>query len=115
MHVNRNSYHYCKKCKEFHQLLLSNWEFRTLVSGERVPYRCKMARRLAYKEGRGDKVSKVYYRKQSQNQKNFIVQRKRLRRDFNRGNLSEAEFDEQLAIIKEIFHAKEHSTQGQSP
>jgi hypothetical protein len=106
MRINRNSYKYCIHCKTWHLILLNIWEFRPNAAGERVPYRCKIARRNRYAEGKGDVGSKVYYKNLTKRERRFLIQYKRLRREFNRGNITEVELLTKTEVVRKAIYAK---------
>jgi|WetSurMetagenome_2_1015567.scaffolds.fasta_scaffold29844_4 hypothetical protein len=85
-------YKWCIHCKEFHQICYRIWEFRKNSEGIRTPYRCKIARRKRYNGKEKERMAK-YYANMAPNKKLFVNERKRLRKQFNNGTITEAEFN----------------------
>ena len=67
-----------------------------------MPYRCKKARRVKYHALEKEKMAS-YYANIPEDRKIFINERKKLRKRFNTGTITELEFNQQLIAAYELY------------
>jgi hypothetical protein len=110
-------YKWCIHCKEFHLICYKIWEFRKNKDEVRIPYRCKIARRTRYCGAEKQRMAR-YYANMEPNRKIFVNERKKLRKQFNTGTITEEQFNNLVAESYKKYEGaineKVDGTQGSS-